>query len=82
MVVGPDGQFGLSMTEFIGPIVKAVQELDAKVKELEKQTAKGRDGFTEKHYMGLYQVGDSDTVGAGHDLAADVGNIRNAGKAR
>ena len=35
-VVGPDGVYKISLGEFIGPLTKAIQELDAKVTELEK----------------------------------------------
>src|SRR5574343_1398204 len=34
VVLMDNGYFGLSMTEFIGPIVKAIQELDEKLDQL------------------------------------------------
>jgi len=36
-VVINDGQYGLVMTEFIGPIVKAIQELNDKIQRLEER---------------------------------------------
>ncbi len=37
VVIMDSGYYGLNMTEFIGPIVKAVQELDDKVEKMRKE---------------------------------------------
>jgi len=37
VVVDGNGIYGLRLTELIGPMVKAIQELEAKVAELEKK---------------------------------------------
>jgi len=37
VIVDKKGIYGLSITEFIGPIVKAMQELDEKIRKLEEK---------------------------------------------
>jgi len=44
VVYGENEMLGLAMTEFIGPIVKAVQELDAKIIELEEKLKRKESG--------------------------------------
>lgn len=62
------GVYKVVLGEFIGPIVKAIQELNSKVKELEKKY--------EPSKLGNNEVGNHDPVGSGHDLEKDVGDIR------
>jgi hypothetical protein len=40
VVVGGGGVLGLNLMEFIGPLTKAVQELDERVKQLEAELGK------------------------------------------
>jgi len=37
VVIDKDGTYGLRLTEFIGPMVKAIQELEERIAELEKK---------------------------------------------
>jgi len=37
VVIGNDGIYGLRLTEFIGPIVKAIQELEERITKLERR---------------------------------------------
>lgn len=37
VVIDADGVYGLRLTEFVGPIVKAIQELDERLKKLEEK---------------------------------------------
>jgi hypothetical protein len=68
---GEDDVYRLRLGEFIGPLVKAVQELNEKVDRLIAE--KGAD---ERSNVGDNQAGDNDPLGHRHDLEEDLGDIR------
>jgi hypothetical protein len=71
VVMRPDGFYALVLGEFIGPIVKSVQELDEKVALLERRL----DGITAPHKLGDDEVSHNDPVGNRHDLEANLGDV-------
>ena len=77
VVGGQDNDlYGMHLGEFIGPLTKAIQELDAKVTELENELkSRGSDGL-ESDRMENDQVSDNDSLGSGYDMAAHLGNLR------
>lgn len=78
VVLGENGYFGLRMTEFIGPMVKAMQEMDAKIIELENKLEMfhGRKHeVTTNGHMGINQVGHYDSLGSRHDLETHMGDL-------
>ncbi|KKK55334.1 hypothetical protein LCGC14_3075600 [marine sediment metagenome] len=79
VVGGQDNDLhGMHLGEFIGPLTKAIQELDAKVTELENELKnRGGDGL-ESGRVENDQVSDNDSLGFGHDMAAYLGNLRGA----
>lgn len=73
--IGADGIYRIVLGEFIGPIVKAVQELDEKVSRLEAEK-----GTHEKDIMGNGKTGNCHPLGPRHDLASNLGDIRDVGE--
>lgn len=69
--VGSDGIYRLSLGEFVGPLVKAVQELSDKVALLERRL----DGTAPCNKLGDNQAGNHDPLGNRYDLAADLGDV-------
>jgi hypothetical protein len=65
-----DGVYQIVLGEFIGPIVKAVQELDEKLNRLIAEK-----GQHDPIKLGDNQTGSGNTLGAGHDLAPDLGDM-------
>jgi len=78
--LGADGIYRLRLGEFIGPIVKALQEMDARLTRLEKILEADR-GPLERDNLGHDQTCSDDTLGPGHDLAQDLGDLRRTKKA-
>ena len=88
--IAPHGQYGfvhlsedetfmLAYGEFIGPMAKAIQELDSEVKRLREELKRISTG---KEFYGAMQdrVGHNkacqcDPLGLGHDLEKDVGDV-------
>lgn len=66
----PENGFSLVLTEFIAPIIKAVQELDERINLLEAEK-----GTHDKFKLGDCKVGGNDPLGDRHDLEKDMGNV-------
>jgi hypothetical protein len=77
---GADGIYRLRLGEFIGPIVKALQEVDERLNRLEKILMADR-GKIARNNVGHDQTCGDDTLGPGHDLAPDLGDLRRTEKA-
>jgi hypothetical protein len=73
---GADDVYRLVLGEFIGPIVKAVQDIDARLTRLEAEK-----GEHETCNVGHDKARNGDTLGDRHDLASDLGDIRNVREA-
>lgn len=73
----PNGYFGLVMTEFIGPMVKAIQEIDERLSRLEAEKG-SHDKPPMEFNVGEYKAGDNDPLGNRHDLASNLGDIRDS----
>lgn len=69
--IGSDHIYRLVLGEFIGPIVKAIQELDEKIRRLEA----AEKGPNDTRILGDDQAGHCDPLGHRHDLETHLGDV-------
>ncbi len=74
-----DDTYRIRLGEFIGPIVKAIQEIDERLDRIEKILASEK-GRHDKGIVGNRQAGDRHPMGPRHDLASDLGDLRDSGE--
>ena len=74
-----DDTYRLRLGEFIGPLAKAIQEIDERLSRIEK-ILESEKGPHEKSCLGYREIGNCHPLGPGHDLAQDLGDLRDAGE--